>query len=307
MGDLVDPEQDPVDELPAIGKEPVSRKGDLWLLDRHGCVAEMPNSPLTCMDSWGGIVPSWYSRIRPIMSASQSIQGRGRTQHREFVEASGELSPDQFTQFLTDCLSLVAQHPVAGSIHFVFMDWHHFSEMSTAGKAVYSEFKNLIVWVKTNAGQGSFYRSQHELIFVFKNGDAPHINNFELGQHGRNRSVLHKSGILPTKPRDFRRNRWKIYELPAQRHLARDAKPPNGDSFVTSYRKFAEPGLAGWGGRIRTSGWRNQNPLPYHLATPQRAGCSPPAGRTIAVPPPRINAALRMLSIYNDSAGPSRT
>jgi hypothetical protein len=75
-----------------------------------------------------------------------------------------------------------------GAIHFVFMDWRHIRELLVAGSAVYSELKNVVVWVKSNAGQGSFYRSQHELIFVYKNGDAPHINNFELGQHGRSRS-----------------------------------------------------------------------------------------------------------------------
>ena len=75
-----------------------------------------------------------------------------------------------------------------GSIHYVCMDWRHIAELQAAGEQAYSELKNLIVWVKTNAGQGTFYRSQHELIFVFKNGNAPHINNFELGQHGRNRS-----------------------------------------------------------------------------------------------------------------------
>jgi DNA modification methylase len=73
-------------------------------------------------------------------------------------------------------------------MHFWFMDRRHINEILLAGTKVYSELKNLIVWVKTNAGQGTFYRSQHELIFAFKNGDGPHINNFELGQHGRNRS-----------------------------------------------------------------------------------------------------------------------
>jgi DNA modification methylase len=85
-------------------------------------------------------------------------------------------------------LSLAAKRSVNGAIHFVFMDWRHLGELLAAGSTVYSELKNVVVWVKTNAGQGSFYRSQHELIFVFKKGDGPHINNFKLGQHGRNRS-----------------------------------------------------------------------------------------------------------------------
>ena len=76
----------------------------------------------------------------------------------------------------------------APSIHFVCTDWRHIDEMLTAGKRVYGEFKNLAVWTKTNAGMGSFYRSQHELIFVWKNGRGKHINNIDLGRYGRNRS-----------------------------------------------------------------------------------------------------------------------
>lgn len=85
-------------------------------------------------------------------------------------------------------MQLGAQHSHAGSIHFFCMDWRHVAETITAGKGVYGDLKNLIVWVKTNAGQGSFYRSQHELICVFKNGDASHLNNIEQGKHGRHRS-----------------------------------------------------------------------------------------------------------------------
>ena len=98
------------------------------------------------------------------------------------------MSSRQFIRFLKTALSLAASHSTDGSIHFVFMDWRHAGELLAAGKQVYSELKNLIVWVKTTPGMGTFFRSQHELIFVFKNGEAAHLNNFELGQHGRNRS-----------------------------------------------------------------------------------------------------------------------
>jgi adenine specific DNA methylase Mod len=70
------------------------------------------------------------------------------------------------------------------------MDFRHMREMLDAGAAAYSELKNLCVWAKTNAGMGSLYRSQHELVFVFKAGTAPHINNVELGRHGRYRTNL---------------------------------------------------------------------------------------------------------------------
>ena len=102
--------------------------------------------------------------------------------------ASGEMTPAQFTVFLQHAFLNLAACSLDGSIHFVFIDWRHLLEILTAGRAAYTDLKQLIVWVKTNAGMGSFYRSQHELILAFKNGTAPHINNFELGQHGRHRS-----------------------------------------------------------------------------------------------------------------------
>jgi DNA methylase len=101
--------------------------------------------------------------------------------------ASGEMTPGQFTAFLSSAFANLVAHSLEGSIHFVCMDWRHMSEMTQAG-ANYTELKNLIVWVKDNGGMGTFYRSRHELIFVFKNGAVPHINTFELGQHGRYRT-----------------------------------------------------------------------------------------------------------------------
>jgi hypothetical protein len=103
---------------------------------------------------------------------------------------------------LVNGLSPAAQHSVDGAIHFVCMDWRHSGELQAAGGNIYSELKNVCVWVKTNAGMGSFYRSQHELIFVFKCGDGPHLNNFELGQNGRNRTNVWKyAGVAPhTQP-----------------------------------------------------------------------------------------------------------
>jgi DNA modification methylase len=116
------------------------------------------------------------------------VQGRGRIKHENFTQGSGEKSPADFMRFLRIALSLAAKHSIKGAILFVFIDWRHIGELLAAGSAINFELKNVVVWVKTNAGQGSFYRSQHELICVFKNGDGPHLNNFLLGQHGRSRS-----------------------------------------------------------------------------------------------------------------------
>lgn len=68
------------------------------------------------------------------------------------------------------------------------MDWRHMGEMLTAGHAAFTELKNLCVWNKTNGGMGMFYRSKHELVFVWKVGTAPHVNSFGLGDTGRYRT-----------------------------------------------------------------------------------------------------------------------
>jgi DNA modification methylase len=98
------------------------------------------------------------------------------------------MSSVEFTEFLTIVFQHLVAHSVDGSIHFVCMDWRHLDELLAAGKKTYSELKNLCVWAKDNAGMGSLYRSQHELVFVFKSGTAPHLNNVRLGSYGRNRS-----------------------------------------------------------------------------------------------------------------------
>jgi DNA modification methylase len=181
-------EQDPADEPSKLAPSPVSRKADFWLLGHH-C--------LLCGDACDeSDVRALMGRERATMVFADppynvkisSIVGRGQIKHREFASASGEMSRDEFTRFLESAFSLAAHYSREGSIHYVCIDWRHLGEALAAGKEVFSELKNLVVWAKTNAGQGSFYRSQHELILVFKNGDGPHQNNIELGRHGRSRS-----------------------------------------------------------------------------------------------------------------------
>ncbi len=118
----------------------------------------------------------------------RNVSGLGKVRHEEFAMASGEMSPQEFTAFLSRAFANLAAHSADGSIHLVCMDWRHMGEMLEAGGANYAELKNLIVWVKDNGGMGTFYRSRHELVFAFKKGAAAHINSFELGQHGRYRT-----------------------------------------------------------------------------------------------------------------------
>ena len=116
------------------------------------------------------------------------VGGLGAIRHREFAFASGEMSPAEFTAFLKQTLSTAALMTKDGAIAFVCMDWRHIRELIDAAEGVFSELKNLCVWNKTNGGMGSFYRSKHELVFVFKRGEAPHTNTFGLGETGRYRT-----------------------------------------------------------------------------------------------------------------------
>jgi len=118
----------------------------------------------------------------------RAIGGRGRVQHPEFAFASGEMSEAQFRKFLLQTLGNGVRVSVEGAVHFVCMDWRHIGELIEVGRELYGDMLNIIAWVKSNAGQGSFYRSQHEFIGVFRVGEEPHRNNVELGRFGRNRS-----------------------------------------------------------------------------------------------------------------------
>ena len=106
------------------------------------------------------------------------VSGKGAARHREFAMASGEMSPNAFTSFLRTTFERCVEASADGSIHCVCMDWRHMGEMLAASKGCFNELKNLCVWGKTNAGMGSFYRAQHELVFVWKAGSKPHTNNF---------------------------------------------------------------------------------------------------------------------------------
>ncbi len=188
LADLADFERDPADEPSEIAETVVSRQGDLWQFGNHR---------LLCGDACDAShLAKLMGRDRAAMVFADppyNVQisvtvGRGKIKHREFVVASGELSPSDFIDFLKSWMRLALKFSEHGSIHFVCMDWRHLGELHAAGEEIFGPLQNLVVWNKTNAGQGSFYRSQHELIFVYKNGDAPHLNNIELGRHGRNRS-----------------------------------------------------------------------------------------------------------------------
>jgi DNA modification methylase len=182
-------EADAADEIPEPLEEVVTRPGEIWQLGTHrllcGNALEEAAYEQLLDGRKAGVVfidPPFNVRI------DGHAGGLGKIHHREFAMASGEMSEAEFTAFLTQALGLLARHAEDGSIHFVCIDWRHVGELLAAGKAAYTELKNLCVWTKDNAGMGSLYRSQHELVLVFKNGTAPHQNHVQLGQFGRTRS-----------------------------------------------------------------------------------------------------------------------
>jgi DNA modification methylase len=137
------------------------------------------------------------------------VSGLGRTVHREFVEASGEMSKEEFTVFLEKALARSASVCRDGAIAYVCMDWRHLDELSAAGRLVFAELKNICVWAKTNGGMGTFYRSQHEMILVWKIGTAPHTNTFGLGDKGRYRTNVKPVALVADAIRDVS-NRGEI-------------------------------------------------------------------------------------------------
>jgi DNA modification methylase len=182
---------DKTDQVPEMDRSvpAVSREGDLWHIGKH---------VLLCGNALRG---ESYARLlngkraRMIitdppynLAIAGNVSGLGKIKHGEFAMASGEMNRSEFTKFLAITFEHLCVASADGSLHFVFMDWRHMREVLDAAERPYSELKNLCVWTKSNAGMGSLYRSQHELVFVFKNGTAPHLNNVELGRFGRHRS-----------------------------------------------------------------------------------------------------------------------
>jgi DNA modification methylase len=183
-------DNDPADAVVEVAAGPaISRPGDVWKLGSHrlicGDSTRLETYQLLLGDARAQMVFTDPPYNVPI---SGHVGGLGTIQHREFAMASGEMSPAEFTAFLQSVFGHLAAYSVDGAIHFQCMDWRHVLEIMAAGSAAYTDLKNICVWAKNNGGMGSLYRSQHEFVFVFKSGTAPHINNVELGKHGRYRT-----------------------------------------------------------------------------------------------------------------------
>jgi DNA modification methylase len=181
---------DPADAIVEVAAGPaISRPGDIWQIGSHRLICGDSTQLETYQRLLGTARAQMVFTDPPYnVPIAGHVGGLGAIQHREFAMASGEMSQAEFTGFLRSVFGHLAAFSVDGAIHFQCMDWRHVPEILAAGTAAYADLKNICVWAKNNGGMGSLYRSQHEFVFVFKSGTAPHINNIELGKHGRYRT-----------------------------------------------------------------------------------------------------------------------
>ena len=188
LTDMAASRNDPEDALPPLPRRATSQSGDLWALGKHRLLCGDARSQADVSRLMDGGAAAAVFTDPPYNLRVAAIGGRGRVRHPEFAFASGEMTSEQFRRFLAETLANAVRASAAGAVHYVCMDWRHVDALIAVGGELYGDMLNLVVWNKAAAGQGSFYRSQHELIAVFRVGHEPHRNNIELGRFGRNRS-----------------------------------------------------------------------------------------------------------------------
>jgi DNA modification methylase len=185
LGSKVDPDDEMIPEVPL---EPRTRMGDIWQLGEHriGCGDGRDVAFLQEIIGNGSAIDAAF--LDPPYNVKINGHANAKGRHREFAMASGEMSTSAFRTFLTETLGACTKVSRDGAVHFVCMDWRHLDDVSAVGSKIYGDLLNICMWNKSNAGMGSLYRSKHEMVFVYRVGDAAHYNAVELGRHGRNRT-----------------------------------------------------------------------------------------------------------------------
>jgi DNA modification methylase len=185
LADAADPDDEVIPEVP---REPRVQEGDIWQLGEHrvSCGDGRNRALLAALIGSGQQIDCAF--LDPPYNVKINGHANARGRHREFAMASGEMDTTSFRAFLAETLGACASISRDGAVHFVCMDWRHMDDVSAAAKEIYQDLLNICVWNKSNAGMGSLYRSKHEMVFVYRVGEAPHTNAVELGRHGRNRT-----------------------------------------------------------------------------------------------------------------------
>ena len=176
--------------MPDTSSPPVTQLGDLWRLGEHLVFCGNSLEAASFDAVLGKDQPRMIFTDPPYNVAVNGHVRSGEAGHREFAMASGEMSDGEFRGFLSEFIVHLFGRLMDGGIAMICMDWRHIEELIAAGKGAGFDLVNLCVWNKTNGGMGSLYRSKHELVAVFKKPGAAHINNVELGKHGRNRTKV---------------------------------------------------------------------------------------------------------------------
>jgi len=173
---------------PDPNARPVAQLGDVFALGEHRIICGDATDPRVLEILMAGDKARLLLTDEPynVPIAGHVTSG----EHREFKMASGEMSDAEFQGFNVDWMRASITHLCDGGLFGTFIDWRGYAAVIEAAQALGLTNINLIVWAKSNGGMGSLYRSQHELLPLFKNGTAPHANNVGLGKHGRWRSNL---------------------------------------------------------------------------------------------------------------------
>lgn len=190
IGTLEIDDSDEDAEIPEPASGPaLTQAGDVWQIGPHRLICGDALNSDTYEHLMDGAEAEMVFTDPPYnVPIEGHVSGLGKHKHGEFAMASGEMSPEEFRAFLQTVFRQMVSVSKDGAIHFVCMDWRHVGELISAGQDVYSAMKNICVWVKSNGGMGTLYRSRHELVFVYKVGKGKHANNVELGRHGRYRT-----------------------------------------------------------------------------------------------------------------------
>lgn len=184
-----EPKPNPADAVPEVRLVAVTQPGDIWQLGKHRLICGDSTKPETYAALMQGEKAQAIITDPPFnVPVGGHVCGLGKVQHREFAMASGEMTDPEFDAFLEAFMANCVAHSADGSLHYVFIDWRHVYNVIGAGRQHYSELKNICVWAKLNGGMGAMYRSQHEMVVLFKSGTAPHINTIQLGKYGRYRT-----------------------------------------------------------------------------------------------------------------------
>ena len=167
----------------------ISKQGDVWRLGDHlimcGDARDRESYRQMLADDRAAMVFTDPPYNVPIAGHVTS-----QAQHREFAMGVGEMTAEAFIQFLQQVLSEAVTASLPGAIHMVCMDWRHITDLAAAAGPIYDDQINLCVWDKGSGGMGSLYRSQHELIGIYRTKGKRHRNNVQLGRFGRNRTNI---------------------------------------------------------------------------------------------------------------------